>query len=164
VRGRLAAASNHRSSKLAHEQTYLLSNVAPMLGEEFRMSFWVHLEKTIRAWARNSDELYVYTGPIYASAKAEDGKTWVCYTVIGENRVAVPTHYFKVILRERGKTKEMLALVIPHKALTQETPLADFLASVDEVERLSGLDFFPKMTEPTQSKLEAAKPEGVWGG
>jgi len=163
VRGRLAAASNHLGDAVALEQTYYLSNVAPQIGEAFRQSFWVHFEAQTREWARQADDLYVFTGTLFLPEEGADGKSYVRYEVIGANQVAVPTHFFKVMLRERDGRREMQAFIVPHRPLETDAPLEPFLVRVDDVERAAGLDFFDELTEPTQSMLEARNPGTVWG-
>jgi hypothetical protein len=44
--------------------------------------------------------VYVVTGPLYLPNLVENGRKYVKYEVIGPNDVAVPTHFFKVILME----------------------------------------------------------------
>lgn len=156
VRGRMAAATNHRNDLVALEQTYYLSNCAPQ-DPRFRQDFWVELEERVRDWARASDDLYVVTGPLYLASGGE-----MRYPVIGSNAVGVPTHFFKVMLRERNGRRSMQAFLVPHDAALGGAPLEGFLTTVDEVERLSGLDFFPDLSEPTQARLEAERPEAVW--
>jgi endonuclease G len=163
VRGRMAAASNHLGDPVALAQTYYLSNVAPQLGQAFRQSFWVHFEARVRDWAREADDLYVFTGPLFLPEEGADGKSYVRYEVIGANQVAVPSHFFKVMLRERDGQRDMQAFVVPHRPLEKDAPLAQFLVSVNDVERLAGLDFFNELTEPTQSQLEARNRGYVWG-
>ena len=163
VRGRMAAASNHLGDPVALAQTYYLSNVAPQLGRAFRQSFWVQFETQVRDWAREVDDLYVFTGPLFLPEEGADGRSYVRYEVIGANQVAVPTHFFKVMLRERDGRREMQAFLVPHRPLEADTPLAEFLVSVDDVERVAGLDFFDEMTEPTQSVLEGRNRGYVWG-
>ncbi|MHC4973505.1 MAG: DNA/RNA non-specific endonuclease [Planctomycetota bacterium] len=162
VRGRLAAASNHLGDPVALEQTYYLSNVAPQLGRAFRQSFWVPFETQVRDWAREVDDLYVFTGPLFLPEADAEGRSYVRYEVIGANQVAVPTHFFKVMLRERDGRREMQAFLVPHRPLETDTPLEQFLVSVDDVERVAGLDFFDELSEPTQSLLEARNPGIVW--
>jgi endonuclease G len=162
VRGRMAAASNHLGDPVALAQTYYLSNVAPQLGRAFRQSFWVRFETQVRDWAREVDDLYVFTGPLFLPEEGSDGRSYVRYEVIGANQVAVPTHFFKVMLRERDGIREMQAFLVPHLPLETDTPLAQFLVSVDDVERVAGLDFFDELSEPTQSRLEARNRGTVW--
>jgi len=159
VRGRLAAAANHRGDADAFRQTYLLSNVAPQRGPDFRSTVWVGLDQRVRAWARESDNLLVITGTLFLP---KEGENEVRYELIGERRIGVPTHFFKVLLRERGRSSAMLAFLVPHRPTESDVDYAGFLISVDALEVLSGLDFFPKLGEPTQSQLEAAEITTLW--
>ena len=156
VRGRLAAAANHRGDADAFRQTYLLSNVAPQRGVDFRSTVWVGLEQRVREWAHDSDDLLVITGTLFLP---QEGKSEVRYALIGEHRIGVPTHFYKVLLREKGRSRQMVAFLVPHVATEDNGDYARFSVSVDHLEALSGLDFFPDLGEPTQSELEAMEPE-----
>ena len=50
------------------------------------------------------------------------------YQVIGENNVAVPTHFFKIIVGEFETTKdlEMEAYVLPNEAIPDHVPIHSF--------------------------------------
>jgi len=159
VRGRLAGAANHRGDPVAFRATYLLSNVAPQRGPDFRSSVWVGLEQRVRAWAHGSDDLLVITGTLFLP---EEGQQEVRYALIGERRIGVPTHFYKVLLREKGRSRSMLAFLVPHEPTEADGDYARFLVSVDHLEMLSGLDFFPKLGEPTQTQLEMAENKQLW--
>uniref|UniRef100_A0A915L132 Endonuclease n=1 Tax=Romanomermis culicivorax TaxID=13658 RepID=A0A915L132_ROMCU len=64
-RGHMAAAANHPKSQSAIDQTFLLSNMAPQVGEKFNRGKWNDLEKHVRALVRKSRNVYVCTGPLY---------------------------------------------------------------------------------------------------
>lgn len=56
-----------------------------------------------------------------------DGKKYVRYEVIGANHVAVPTHFYKVIVCETSDGKlEMEAFVMPNTPIDDNAPLANF--------------------------------------
>jgi endonuclease G len=65
---------------------------------------------------------------IYGSYRKEsDGKMYVRYQVIGANSVAVPTHFFKVIIAETDdQNYDMEAYVMPNKVIDDKTPLTVF--------------------------------------
>jgi len=163
IRGRLAAASNHRGSKLALKQTYLMSNVVPMLGADFRQTFWIGFEEKIREWARGAEDLYVFTGPLFLAETGGDGGKLVSYQVLGDTGVAVPSHFYKVMLREQGHDLELQAFIVPHKKFEGQVRYSDFLVSVDQVESFSGLDFFSGMDPKWQARVESVRPELAWG-
>jgi len=93
-RGHLAAAANHRHSESAMNQTFILSNVSPQVGQGFNRDAWNNLEKYVRGIARKAKNTYVCTGPLYLPRQEDDGKLYVKFEVIGPNHVAVPTHFF----------------------------------------------------------------------
>lgn len=159
VRGRLASAANHRGNPKGYPDTYLLSNVAPQIGAEFRQTVWVELEVAVRDWARESDDLYVVTGTLYLPT---DEEGTVRYPLIGARGIGVPTHFFKVLLRERGGKRSMLGFLVPHRATPAGGGLDSYLVPVDRIEALAGLDFFPELVQPTQSDLEKSTPAALW--
>ncbi|ELV10528.1 Nuclease EXOG, mitochondrial [Tupaia chinensis] len=73
----------------------------------------------------------------------------VRYAVIGEDNVAVPSHLYKVILARRSPdSTEPLALgafVVPNEAIGFQPQLTEFQVSLQELEKLSGLVFFPHL-------------------
>lgn len=89
------------------------------------------MEQKVRCWARKYDGLFVVTGGVLKG----NMKT------IGDEKVAVPNQFYKVLVdNNSGKTKK-IAFLIPH--LDSDKPLYKFIVSVDEVEALTGIDFFP---------------------
>lgn len=61
------------------------------------------------------------------SRKEADGKTYIKYEVIGANSVAVPTHFYKVVVCETADSNfEMEAYVMPNAAIDDNVPLESF--------------------------------------
>ena len=80
---------------------------------------------------------------IVISRLEADGKLYVKYEVIGKNSVAVPTHFFKVVVIENDKGEfEMNSFVIPNQSFPENTPLKNFLVPVETIERASGFLLF----------------------
>jgi endonuclease G len=145
-RGHMAAAANHKMSQSDMDQTFILSNISPQ-EREFNSGGWERLESYVRWLAKRSKNLYVVTGPLYLPQKANDGKMYVTYRVIGDNMVSVPTHYFKVILTESEKgTLSMEAFLMPNDPnLNSSIKLDDYrvpISRLDIIERASGVIFF----------------------
>jgi endonuclease G len=115
----------------------------------------VELERAIRAWARTSDQLFVITGTLYLAPEKE---RHVTYELIGPRNIAVPTHFYKVLLREKDKKRTMVGFLVPHVPTPAATDLSGYIVPVDRLELLSGLDFFPDLSNPTQRELEKSMP------
>ncbi|XP_022088976.1 endonuclease G, mitochondrial-like isoform X2 [Acanthaster planci] len=141
-RGHLAAAANHRRSGGVMQKTFLLSNV----GEGFNRGIWNNLEKYVRSLTKLYSKVYVCTGPLYLAHQETNRRRYVKYEVIGTNSVAVPTHFFKVVL---GETKDQIydlrAFIIPNTAMSDDTPLEKFLVPIDAIERAAGILVFERL-------------------
>lgn len=70
------------------------------------------------------------TGPLYLPKHEADGKTYVKYQVIGPSAVAVPTHFYKIIVVEVAPNElEMESYVMPNQVIDDKTPLKAFQVS-----------------------------------
>lgn len=59
--------------------------------------------------------------------KEANGKNYIRYEVIGSNHVAVPTHFFKVLVIEKGNGElEMESYVMPNQVIDNDVPLTSF--------------------------------------
>jgi len=148
-RGHLCPAGDRRFSDYAYNETFYTSNITPQKND-FNSGIWNELEMRIRKWAKQYDGLYIITGGVL-----EEG-----LSTIGEEDVAVPEWYYKIVVKEDGKDIKALAFLIPHQD-TKE-PLAKFLVTVDDLEEISGIDFFSKMDEDTESRLEQSLNSNYW--
>ncbi|KAJ7307973.1 hypothetical protein JRQ81_008471 [Phrynocephalus forsythii] len=120
-RGHLAAAANHRGSQEAMRDTFYLSNVAPQ-NPHLNQNAWNNLEKYCRSLTKYNKNVYVCTGPLFLPRMEPDGKMYVKYQVIGKNHVAVPTHFFKVLILEK-MGRDRVALLRPaQRARGREDP------------------------------------------
>ena len=88
------------------------------------------MERYVRGTTKIYKNVYVCTGPLYLPHAESDGKNYVKYQVIGSNNVAVPTHFFKILVGETADlTLELEAYVLPNKAIPDDTALASFMVS-----------------------------------
>ncbi|XP_043274632.1 endonuclease G, mitochondrial [Venturia canescens] len=157
-RGHLAAAGNHKLSQKHIEQTFFLSNMAPQVGVGFNRHSWNRLENYVRKLTKVYRNVYVCTGPLYLPKKESNGKKYVTYEVIGANHVAVPTHFYKVVVGETEDSKlEMEAFVMPNKKIDDDTPLTSFQVPPESIERAAGLLFFDKISREKLSKINGKK-------
>ncbi|KAH8325678.1 hypothetical protein KR067_003984 [Drosophila pandora] len=144
-RGHLAAAGNHHLEQEHCQDTFFLTNVAPQIGEGFNRGAWRNLETYVRNLVHRFGSVYVCTGPLYKPHQKDGGKLGVEYEIIGLNMVAVPTHFFKVIMVESslpmGKPY-MEGYVLPNAAIPKDLPLRSFLCDIREIEHYAGLKFF----------------------
>lgn len=126
--------------------TFALSNMCPQVGDGFNRDYWAHFEDFCRRLTSFYPSVRIVTGPLYLPKRDPvDGKWRVSYEVIGHPpNVAVPTHFYKVILAEDGKTGGNVSLgafVLPNAVISNNKDLKDFEVPMEAIERASGLEF-----------------------
>ncbi|GJQ77067.1 hypothetical protein Trydic_g23638 [Trypoxylus dichotomus] len=157
-RGHLAAAGNHKHSQKHVEQTFFLSNMAPQVGVGFNRDSWNRLEKYVRKLTKVYKNVYCCTGPLYLPRKEADGKNYIKYEVIGANHVAVPTHFFKVLVGENNSGElHMEAYVMPNQVIENGVPLSNFQVPPESIERAAGLLFFDNVARSKIKTINGKK-------
>lgn len=138
-RGHQVPAADAKWSQAAMDDTFLLSNMCPQVGEGFNRDYWAHFEDFCRRLTSHYPSVRIVTGPLYLPKRGEDGKWRVSYEVIGQPpNVAVPTHFYKVIFAEDGKpggSVSLGAFVLPNARIANDKPLTDFEVPVEAIER-----------------------------
>ncbi|KAH8833513.1 hypothetical protein DL96DRAFT_1455966 [Flagelloscypha sp. PMI_526] len=150
-RGHMVPAADAKVSQEAMDETFLLSNMAPQVGQGFNRNYWAYLEDWCRRLTSSFADVYVFTIPLYLPKLEADGKWRVTHEVIGSPpNVAVPTHFAKVVLTSKPTSPsapDLLeistgAFVLPNAIIPDEAPLTSFVMPVDAVERAAGLILF----------------------
>ncbi|MEZ4792642.1 MAG: DNA/RNA non-specific endonuclease [Gelidibacter sp.] len=148
-KGHLCPAGDRNYNQAAHDETFLTSNISPQ-DHEFNSGIWNTLEQKTRYWANKYDGVFVVTGGVLK------GKM----KTIGEEHVAVPNQFYKIIMdANQGKVK-MIAFLMPNK--DSHEPLYNFVVSVDSIETLTGIDFFPELEDKLETQLEASSDYKNW--
>lgn len=157
-RGHNAPAADFKRSLEAMSETFLLSNMSPQT-PELNRRIWSTLEGQVRDLVRIDGEAWIVTGNIFMST---DSQCVNPTEFIGENRVAVPTHCFKVVLSKRADgTFMMYAFLIPNQREHISGTPADYILTVDRVETITKYDFFPDLDDSLENSLESTVPD-VW--
>jgi len=148
-RGHLCPAGDRKYSQTAHDETFLTSNISPQ-EHSFNAGVWNTLEQKVRYWASKYNGVFVVTGGVLNG----NMKT------IGDEEVSVPNQFYKVLIdNNTGKTK-MIAFLVPHE--NSNEPLYKFVVSVDDIEQLTGIDFFAELEDSLENKLEASSSYKAW--
>jgi endonuclease G len=147
TKGHLCPAGDRKQSQELYDETFFTSNASPQL-YDFNAGVWNRLENKVRYWAGKYDGVYVVTGGVLTDN----------LETIGKEDVSVPKYFYKVLLT-KDKTR-MIAFLVPHEKSNQ--PLYEFVVSVDELEKKTGINFFSKLDDTTENKLEASKDYKGW--
>lgn len=154
-RGHQAPAGDQGLDQARLDETFYLSNMTPQR-QRFNGGVWAELERRVRGWARRYGTIGVITGPVFHDPDEEDparADGVVPVETIGAGRVAVPTHYFKVVVATVDGQRRALAFLLPHV----DTPaiLADAAVAIDTIEAKTGLDLLPELTPREATALES---------
>jgi endonuclease G, mitochondrial len=146
-RGHLCPAGDRKSSKELYDETFFTSNISPQI-PSFNNGVWNRLEQKTRYWATKYNGLYVITGGVL---KGE-------LKTIGKEKVAVPNYFYKILMTKDHS--KMIGFLVPHEP--SKAPLYSFVVTVDEIEKLTGIDFFPDLEDTIENKLEAEVSYKKW--
>ena len=159
-RGHMCPAGDNKWSEQSMSQTFLLTNICPQ-NHGLNKNAWNDLEIQCRDWAREYGAVDIVCGPIYRTATRSNGKmtpsAWQKF--IGRNRVWVPDAFFKVVLCRSRKPKA-IGFIYENRGGQQR--MEDCSVSVDEIERLTGIDFYPLLADDVENRIEARSNLREW--
>jgi len=151
-RGHMCPAGDNKWSYRAQEDAFLMTNICPQNGN-LNQRDWKYLEEACREWAKKYGKIYIVAGPVFYSND---------YNMVGENEVAVPDAFFKVVLRV-GPTSETTKAIGFIFANEKGHHKMDFyVRSVDEVEEITGMDFFHQLDDKTEDLIERESDLKEW--
>lgn len=149
-RGHMMPAADCKTSEVRMSESFYLSNVCPQ-DHDLNEGTWCDLEKQVRFWCKHwyKTDLVVICGPVFG-ADSRKSKTGI----------VIPDGFFKVICREDAKEGwTAISFVFLNSPETESYKM--FRTSVDEVERLTGFDFF-KCLPADKEKVVEKDMDKVW--
>lgn len=150
-RGHLAPAADFNFSQEAKSESFYMSNMSPQ-APQFNRGIWKYLEERVRYWVQNKENLYIVTGPILKEGLETIGK---------KNKISVPEYFYKILL-ERKQNGTYSAIAFKMKNEPSKKVLAEFVVSIDEIERETGIDFFPNLPDDVEKVLEKIVSRKGW--
>ena len=148
-RGHMCPAGDCKWNVNAMSETFLLSNMCPQ-NRSLNSGLWNRIEMDCRKWAKKYGSVYIVCGPLLYNIEHE---------IIGVNKVVVPEAFFKVVLCLQGKPKA-IGFVVKNNAGTKKKD--QYVNTVDEVERLTGYDFFPALPDDIENEVESHADVKDW--
>lgn len=148
IMGQLVPPEDLVLSPAAAQETFFTSNTVP-LKPVFNKNIWKKLELLIREWAKEGNTLYLACGPVLSDAP---------FGTFGPNKISIPQRYYKVVLDVSGER----AIGFVFRNNVASGALKAFAVSVDEVEKLTGIDFFTELEDGLESKVESSSDFTKW--
>ena len=141
-RGHMCPSGDNKWNGTAQKESFLMTNICPQV-HKLNMGDWNNLEEQCRYWAGEFGDIYIVAGPLFSGNK---------HKTIGEDQVTVPDAFFKVVLCMNG---EPAAIGFIYDNNEQHNSMDYYAVTVDEVEKATGIDFFPALPDNIENKVEA---------
>lgn len=139
-----------RYGTAAQKETFLMSNIIPQT-PGLNQHIWKDLEMRVaKQYGRYFSEVWVTTGPVFKGS-----------TDRLDSGVAIPSHCYKIIADEHNGQLRVLAFLIEQRN-PPFTRIKQRLVSIDEIEQLTGLNFFPNLSKEEQANLESQTATRLW--
>lgn len=149
-RGHMCPAGDNKWSQKAMDECFLMTNMCPQT-HALNAGIWNSIEQQCRTWAKKYGKVYIVCGPLFLNKQ---------HRKLGKNKVVVPDAFFKVILRT-GKNPQAIGFICRNQS-AKGLQKKDFVNSIDEVERITGYDFFSKLPDNVEKKIEAKADLSNW--
>ena len=149
-RGHLAPAADMKWSEQAMDESFYLSNISPQNGNLNR-GVWKSIEELTRDNAQRYGEILVVTGPVFTSKKG--------LGYIGDNRVLIPNAFYKVLLTYNNGYK---GIGFYCENIAGKKKLQTYVKSIDEIEEITGIDFFHLLPDEIEDGIEAIYDWNDW--
>ena len=146
-RGHMAPAADFKWSDEGMTDTFYYTNVCPQ-DPQLNNRYWNTLENKVRGWARSYGGVFVVTGPVFGEG---------VFGKIGYHEVQVPDAFFKAVLVRDGEGFKSIAF------LMENTPDPRHLITVNALEDLTGIDYFPSLDDCLEEEVEDQLDARSWG-
>jgi len=148
-KGHMAPAGDMKWDERAMSESFYLSNVCPQ-NHKCNDGIWADLEKAVRYWANDDSIEYIVTGPILPAPGSPK---------IGEDHVTVPAYFYKVVFSPYPSPKAV-GFIIPNQP--EYESFWHYACSVNQVEKATGIDFFPQLPANIATALKSEYEMNDW--
>lgn len=149
-RGHLCPAADQKWSDEAMRHCFVMANMCPQK-HELNSGAWKTLEDKERVWAARDGVVVIAAGPIYSDDDTER---------IGKIGVRVPSAFFKVFLAPYATPMRAIGFIYPN--MTAPGNMESYSCTVDEVEKITGLDFFSSLPDDIENEVESVASFKEW--
>ncbi len=148
-RGHMCPAGDCKWDNEAMYESFLFTNICPQHPSS-NSGDWNEIEQSCRKWAKKHGDLYIVCGPLYLKKRQDP---------IGPHKIAIPDAFFKVILCMNGKPKG-IGFICRNNGENRKKDF--YVNSIDEIERIMHMDFFPALPDSIENIVEAQRDITSW--
>ncbi|MBV8860088.1 MAG: DNA/RNA non-specific endonuclease [Acidobacteria bacterium] len=143
-----------------NSSTFLMTNMMPQAPDN-NQGPWANMENYLRTLVTSGNELYIIMGGSGSGGSGSNGGTT---TTIANGHVAVPSQVWKVVIVLPSGTNDVsrvttstrtIAVIMPNTQGIRTADWKTYRVSVDQVEALTGYDFFSNVPTTIQNVIES---------
>ena len=149
-RGHLVPAGDMKFDEQMMRESFYFSNICPQ-NRNLNGGDWRTLEELVRVYAQQYGKIYIVCGPIIGDNM---------FGRLGMHQIVIPDAFFKVLLVETKSGYESIGFVM--KNIAGHRPLSNYVKTVDEVEEITGLNFFSLLPNRVEKRVESSYNLSVW--
>lgn len=165
--GHICPSADRTYSYKANEQTFYLTNMQPQYrkfngysstGSDKGEGLWVRMEGVVRNWTpkSKSDTMYVCKGGTI------DNESDIIERIKG--KLIVPKYFFMACLVKNSQGYRAIAFFAEQKnEWGTNANLTDYVVSVDDLEKRTGIDFFCNLPDGVEDDVEGRVALSAWG-
>lgn len=151
-RGHMAPAADMKWNEQAMEESFYTSNICPQ-NHNLNCGDWKKLEEQVRQYACDYESVWIVTGPIVNSTDNTLGI---------ERKIVIPDAFYKVIVTYFEGEYHGIAFVMKNCPKEGKWGLEHYVVTIDEAERLSGIDFFYEFDDSIEKRVEDNVDLNFW--
>jgi endonuclease G len=159
-RGHYCPSADRTSTVANNSATFLMTNMMPQSPDN-NQGPWADLEEYSRTLVNAGNELHIIMGGAGQGGTGSNGGVTM---TIANGHVQVPAQTWKVILVQLQGTNDVgrvttstrvIAVIMPNTQGIRSNNWQQYRVSVDQVEQLTGYDFFSNVPSSIQSVIES---------
>ena len=168
-RGHICPSDDRDGSQTDNDATFYLTNIIPQNPQLNRYT-WAGLENYARTLVTQGNECYIVAGG--AGEGGQNGNTGdnVFYGTLDNGKIKIPRFCWKVLVvlpvgqndltRITSSTRTIAVIMENTKASGANHAWGTYRVSIDEVETLTGFNFFSKLPQAVQNAVESRVDAG----
>ena len=151
-RGHMCPSADMKWSSTAQSECFFMSNICPQT-HALNAGGWEKVERACRRWAKRKGKVYIVCGPIFNDSRKQ--------LYIGKSvKIRVPNAFFKVVLSLKKGEEKAIGFYFTNRDGKQN--MGDATKTVDEIEKITGMDFFPQLNDALERRVEAQNNLILW--
>lgn len=162
--GHLTPNGDMSRSLMSVLNSFVLTNMAPQHCF-FNRGVWQIFESLVRLWIKDRPIVYVITGSVFDhdgdGKRDEDTAAVRMVSRNGKARVAVPSHFYKILIHQTSDGQvDAVAALLPNNQTDLDGDdaikyIEKHLVSIQDIQALTGVTFFPEVPSALPPRASA---------